>query len=145
MQSNCALVICDVDYFKLYNDTYGHQVGDRCLQQVAQVLKQSIYKNGLAARYGGEEFIVLLPESGVEAGRGFARRLMARLAAESWDNDPVTVSIGLSTLDDTIFNGFQLVSMADEALYAAKRQGKNCLVVYEALQTPHSVAVEQAT
>lgn len=138
-----AVLLLDVDNFKSINDRFGHDAGDVVLRKLSAVLRTTLRLPDLAARYGGEEFVVLLPESGTEAGRGFARRLMERLAAEAWDNEPVTVSIGLATLDDTIFNGFQLVSMADEALYAAKRQGKNCLVVYEALHVPEPAAVEK--
>ncbi len=126
-----AVLLLDVDNFKQINDRGGHDAGDAVLRRLAALLQTTLRVPDLAARYGGEEFVVLLPESGVEGGRGFARRFMSRMAAEAWDNAPVTVSMGLATLNDTLFNGFQLVSMADEALYAAKRQGKDRLVTYE--------------
>ena len=125
-----AVLLLDVDNFKKINDRWGHDAGDAVLRRLSSILRTTMRVPDLAARYGGEEFVVLLPESGIEAGRGFARRLMGRMAAEPWENEPVTVSIGLATLNDTLFNGFQLVSMADEALYAAKRQGKNRLITY---------------
>ena len=66
----------------------------------------------------------------MEAAQGFANRLMERIASEAWAHEQVTISAGIAAIDDTLVNGFQLVGMADEALYAAKRAGKNCVVVY---------------
>ncbi len=125
-----AVLLIDVDNFKLINDRWGHGAGDAVLRRLGAVLRTTIRLPDLVARYGGEEFVVLLPESGSEAALGFSRRLMERMAAEMWDHEPVTVSIGLAALNDSLLNGFQLVSMADEALYAAKRAGKNRAVVY---------------
>ena len=79
---------------------------------------------------------MLLPESGAEAALGLANRLMERIASETWDHEPVTVSIGLTALSDTLPNGFQLVAQADEALYQAKRSGKNRVVAYSGLKQP---------
>ncbi len=125
-----ACLLLDVDNFKQINDRFGHDAGDVVLRKLSDILRTTLRVPDLVARYGGEEFVVLLPESGVEAGRGFGRRLMARMAEEPWPNEPVTLSIGLAILNDTLFNGFQLVSLADEALYTAKRAGKNRLVLY---------------
>lgn len=125
-----AVLLIDVDNFKQINDRWGHGAGDTVLRRLGAVLRTTIRLPDLVARYGGEEFVVLLPESGSEAALGFSRRLMDRMATETWDHEPVTVSIGLAALNDSLLNGFQLVSMADEALYAAKRAGKNRAVVY---------------
>jgi diguanylate cyclase (GGDEF)-like protein len=84
----------------------------------------------LVARYGGEEFVILLPESDEEAALGLANRLMERVAMEAWENEPVTVSIGLAATSGNVLTGYQLVTQADEALYSAKRAGKNRVVVY---------------
>ena len=124
-----AILLIDVDNFKQINDRWGHGAGDTVLRRLGAMLRTTIRLPDLAARYGGEEFVVLLPESGVDAALGFSRRLMARMTAELWDHEPVTISIGLATLDNSLLNGFQLVSMADQALYAAKRTGKNRVVV----------------
>ena len=125
-----AVLLIDVDNFKTINDRWGHGAGDAVLRRLGAVLRTTIRLPDLVARYGGEEFVVLLPESGPEAALGFSRRLMDRMASEMWEHEPVTVSIGLAALNDSLLNGFQLVSMADEALYAAKRAGKNRVVVH---------------
>ena len=125
-----AVVLLDVDNFKKINDRWGHGAGDEVLRRLSAVLRTTIRLPDLVARYGGEEFVVLLPESGLEAAQGFANRLMERIASEAWEREPVTISVGIAAITDTLINGFQLVGMADEALYAAKRAGKNRIVVY---------------
>lgn len=74
-----SLILCDVDFFKLYNDTYGHQAGDQCLMQVAQTLKRSTRRTDLVARYGGEEFAVILPNSSIEAAERVAERILENI------------------------------------------------------------------
>lgn len=125
-----AILLLDVDNFKSINDRWGHAAGDTALRRLSALLRTTVRLPDLVARYGGEEFGVLLPESGLAAGQGFARRLLERVRAEPWEHGPVTVSIGVATLNDSLLNGFQLVSMADEALYAAKRNGKDCVVTF---------------
>lgn len=127
-----AVLLLDVDYFKRINDQHGHSAGDAVLRRLSAILRTTVRLPDLVARYGGEEFVMLLPESGVEAGMGLAKRLMDRIASETWDHEPVTMSIGLTALTDSLLNGFQLVAQADEALYAAKRAGRNRVVVYGA-------------
>jgi len=129
-----AVLLLDVDDFKHINDRWGHAAGDAVLRRLAAILRTTVRLPDLVARYGGEEFVILLPESGIESGHGFSRRLMQRIRSEPWDHAPVTVSIGLAALDDTLNNGFQLVSMADEALYTAKRTGKDRVTAYERKQ-----------
>jgi diguanylate cyclase (GGDEF)-like protein len=94
------------------------------------ILRTTVRLPDLPARYGGEEFVVLLPESGEESALGLARRLMARVAAERWEYEPLTISIGMAAMNDSLVDGDQLVEMADEALYAAKRAGKNQVMVH---------------
>ncbi len=125
-----AVLLLDVDFFKRINDQWGHGAGDAVLRRLSTILRTTVRLPDMVARYGGEEFVVLLPESGVDAAVGFANRLMERIASETWEHEPVTVSVGLTALSDSMLNGFQLVSEADEALYAAKRAGKNRVVVY---------------
>ena len=125
-----AVLLIDVDNFKRINDRWGHAAGDAVLRRLGAALRTTIRLPDLVARYGGEEFAVLLPESGSDAALGFSRRLMERLTAETWEHEPITVSIGIAALSDSLLNGFQLVSTADEALYAAKRAGKNRSVVH---------------
>ena len=125
-----AVLLLDVDYFKRINDQWGHAAGDAVLRRLSAILRTTVRLPDLVARYGGEEFVVLLPESDTDAAIGLANRLMERIASESWEREPVTVSIGVTALSESLLNGFQIVAQADEALYAAKRSGKNRVVVY---------------
>ncbi len=96
------------------------------------LLRTTVRLPDLPARYGGEEFVVLLPESGEERALGLARRIMDRVAAEQWNNERMTISIGMAAMNESLVNGLQLVALADEALYAAKRAGKNRAMLHEA-------------
>ncbi|WP_348268191.1 diguanylate cyclase [Edaphobacter paludis] len=125
-----AVLLLDVDDFKKVNDRWGHAAGDEVLRRLGRILQTTVRLPDLPARYGGEEFAVLLPESGQESALGLARRVMERVASERWDNAPLTISIGMAALNDSSMDGFQLVEMADEALYAAKRAGKNRVVAH---------------
>lgn len=129
-QRPVSVLLIDVDFFKQINDRWGHAAGDTVLRSLGAVLRTTVRLPDLVARYGGEEFAVLLPESGTEAALGLATRLMERIAAEHWEHDPVTVSIGVATLKETTSTGYELVEQADEALYAAKRSGRNRAVVH---------------
>ena len=120
-----AVLLMDVDNFKQINDRYGHVAGDQVLRQMGELLRTTVRLPDLPARYGGEEFVVLLPESGEESALGLARRIMDRVAAEQWENGKMTISIGMAAMNESLVNGLQLVELADEALYAAKRAGKN--------------------
>ena len=95
------------------------------MRQMGELLRTTVRLPDLPARYGGEEFVVLLPESGEESALGLARRIMDRVAAEQWENGKMTISIGMAAMNESLVNGLQLVELADEALYAAKRAGKN--------------------
>ncbi|MEO6817973.1 MAG: diguanylate cyclase [Edaphobacter sp.] len=125
-----SVVLLDVDDFKMVNDQWGHAAGDEVLRRLGNILQTTVRLPDLPARYGGEEFVVLLPESGQESALGLARRVMSRVAIEKWENTPLTISIGMAALDDSMANGYQLVERADEALYAAKRAGKNRVVIH---------------
>jgi diguanylate cyclase (GGDEF)-like protein/PAS domain S-box-containing protein len=125
-----SVLLIDVDDFKKVNDRWGHAAGDEVLRRLGMILQTTVRLPDLPARYGGEEFVILLPESGQESALGLAKRVMARVAIEKWDNAPLTISIGMAAMNDSLTNGYQLVERADEALYAAKRTGKNRVVVY---------------
>lgn len=128
-----AVLLCDVDHFKRYNDTYGHGQGDQCLRAVAQALRTAFARAGeLAARIGGEEFAVLLPgldHAGALAAAERARAAVAALAiphAGSEVADHVTLSIGVAALDHSDPSHFDvMLHHADEALYRAKSAGRN--------------------
>ncbi|WP_158943442.1 diguanylate cyclase [Granulicella sp. S190] len=125
-----SVLLIDVDNFKTINDRWGHAAGDEVLRRLGTILRTTVRLPDLPARYGGEEFVVLLPESGEESAMGLARRVMQRVAAEDWENEPLTISVGMASMNESLENGFQLVELADEALYAAKRAGKNRVMVY---------------
>jgi diguanylate cyclase (GGDEF)-like protein/PAS domain S-box-containing protein len=125
-----SILLIDVDNFKMTNDRWGHAAGDEVLRRLGMILRTTVRLPDLPARYGGEEFVVLLPESGEESAMGLARRVMQRVAAEEWENEPLTISVGMASMNESLENGFQLVELADEALYAAKRAGKNRVMVY---------------
>lgn len=127
-----AVLMCDVDHFKAYNDRYGHQAGDECLRRVAASLQSAVRRNTDAcARYGGEEFCVVLPETGAAEAAGIAETVRQRVEAlalphEGNANGLVTISIGVAAAipaaDETAAD---LLSCADKALYEAKRHGRN--------------------
>ncbi|MEO8737115.1 MAG: diguanylate cyclase [Edaphobacter sp.] len=125
-----SVILIDVDDFKRVNDRWGHSAGDDVLRRLGMILRSTVRLPDLPARYGGEEFVVLLPESGEESALGLARRLMANVAAEKWTYEPLTISIGLAAMTDPLTTGNELIEQADEALYAAKRTGKNRVVVH---------------
>jgi diguanylate cyclase len=126
-----SLLLADIDHFKLFNDAHGHQIGDQVLGLVAQVLTQSVKGRDLAARYGGEEFAVILPQTDLEGARQLAeqvRKTVAgnriRLKSNGQQLGNITLSIGCAQFDPA--EGLsQLIWHADEALYQAKRQGRN--------------------
>lgn len=128
-----GVALVDVDHFKLYNDHYGHQMGDECLRSVAQALAQSTRRPGeLVARYGGEEFVVLLPNSCADEVRRYGAWICEQVAglklahAASPVAPHVTISVGLCSLaPDTGDVPAGLLEAADKALYEAKRSGRN--------------------
>jgi len=129
---NLSIILCDVDFFKKYNDTYGHQAGDLCLKQVAQTLAQSIRNTDLAARYGGEEFMVVLPNTSPEVAMVIAQKICARLKsleiahASSQASEYVSLSCGVaSTSVNLVSSPEDLIANADRALYKAKEQGRD--------------------
>jgi diguanylate cyclase (GGDEF)-like protein len=124
-----ALILLDIDDFKSINDGYGHQAGDEILRRVGQVLAASVRHVDLAARYGGEEFGVIVPETDLEGAVELAERLRVALEAEEVELQDgtrlsVTASFGAAVKGD-LPGGENLVAAADEALYEAKRAGKN--------------------
>lgn len=132
-QQPLSLILVDIDEFKAYNDTFGHQAGDQCLQQVAQALKQAIHRPGdLVARYGGEEFAVILPmtpregaEKVAEVFRGLVEGLQLQHPT-SRVKDCITASLGVATMKPSRAIGpAALIAAADQALYQAKHLGRN--------------------
>ncbi|MTJ08155.1 PAS domain S-box protein [Anabaena sp. UHCC 0204] len=137
-QQPLSLLLFDVDYFKLYNDTYGHQMGDECLIKIAESAQQVMYRaTDLVARYGGEEFVVILPNTDVESAIAVAERIHAAIqdlaiphrASEA--RDTVTISLGMTSIIPTSESSpATLIEQADQALYRAKQQGRNQSVIF---------------
>ena len=132
-QSPISAMMIDIDHFKLFNDTYGHLAGDEVLQKVAAVVKAACRRTSdVAARYGGEEFVVVLPSMREGEACALANDLVARVAelnishSQSPTNDRVTISLGVATrIPQRGEASSSLIKAADEALYAAKRAGRN--------------------
>jgi diguanylate cyclase (GGDEF)-like protein len=132
-----SVLMCDIDFFKLYNDTYGHAMGDQCLRDVALTMSALFCRSGeLVARLGGEEFAVLLPGQTRDQALESAERLRTLLGNQKLPHSAstvspyVTLSIGIAELDVTTMQRFdQLLQSADKALYRAKSQGRNrCMI-----------------
>lgn len=127
-----SLLLLDIDHFKRFNDEHGHQAGDRALQKVARLLQCEVRKPFTACRHGGEEFAVIMPDSTAQAAAVLAERLRRELARMATGETPLTLSIGVASLDDGPFeHPEQLFAAADEALYAAKRGGRDKVVQYQ--------------
>ena len=125
-----SLLFVDVDKFKDYNDTFGHQAGDEALKQVADLLRQEELLSGCCvARYGGEEFALVLPKTDTEEARRIGERVRASFGSAVWHGRPVTASVGAATLNQNtrgIFGDVDtLLYEADGALYHAKREGRD--------------------
>jgi two-component system cell cycle response regulator len=129
-----ATLVIDIDYFKAINDTHGHDAGDDVLRDFALRIKRSIRGIDLACRYGGEEFVIVMPETDMTVAAMVAERLRRRIAAEPFAIAqgsrciPVTISIGIAGLRDKDDTAAALLKRADQALYRAKRDGRNRVV-----------------
>jgi diguanylate cyclase (GGDEF)-like protein len=136
-----TLVMMDVDYFKQYNDNYGHSAGDDCLGYVARALDKVVQRTAdMVARFGGEEFVAILPDTntvqGLQVGERFCDTISALRLEHKYSPDEkyVTISVGVATCIPTIHIMSQtLLEMADRMLYEAKRKGRNCVVGSEQL------------
>ncbi len=132
-----AVIMCDIDYFKRFNDEYGHLKGDECLTAVANAIKKSIYRTSdFCARYGGEEFIVILPEATCKGAIVIAERIKNEVIKLNIPhiNSPhniVTLSIGITCRIPMKEDLKSLLQKADEALYMAKEAGRNKILVYK--------------
>jgi two-component system cell cycle response regulator len=129
-----SVLVLDMDYFKAVNDTHGHEAGDDVLREFAQRVKRSIRGIDLACRYGGEEFVVVMPETDIAVATMVAERLRRRIAAEPFPIDrgtraiEVTISIGISAFNGEGDSAADVIKRADQALYQAKRDGRNRVV-----------------
>jgi diguanylate cyclase (GGDEF)-like protein/PAS domain S-box-containing protein len=137
-QQPLSLIIVDIDWFKSYNDHYGHQAGDDCLQRVAQAIAKVTKRPAdTLARYGGEEFVILLPNTDIEGATQIAKQICENVASleiphpDSNISSYLTVSAGITSLVPSIETSHeQLLSQADQALYLAKNNGRNQFMIY---------------
>lgn len=149
--SPLSLILVDVDFFKRYNDTYGHPAGDDCLKQIARTLNDSIRRPAdLAARYGGEEFVLILPDTSLEGAANLAEGVRKRIEclniphAANPPLDVVTISLGVWTYTGEPLECGALLQKVDLALYAAKQSGRNrvCLAPAENTTREKEAAVK---
>lgn len=132
-----SLLMLDIDFFKAYNDTYGHQCGDECLKRVAEALSESLRRSSdMIARYGGEEFVALLPETEIEGAVKVADLMREKIAdlkikhAGSKVSEYVTLSVGAASMIPAYHSKPEdLIALADKALYRAKSEGRNRLKI----------------
>jgi diguanylate cyclase (GGDEF)-like protein len=133
-----SLILADIDYFKLYNDTYGHLAGDDCLKQIAQTINQTLKRPAdLVARYGGEEFVVILPNTSLPGALQVAEKIREAIYnlqlshEKSPEKSVVTLSLGVSSLIPLVDEKPQiLIKRADQALYKAKNKGRNIVCCF---------------
>ena len=129
-----AVLVLDIDFFKVVNDTYGHAAGDEVLREFSVRMRKSIRGIDLACRYGGEEFVIVMPETDMAVAATVAERLRRRVATEPFPIEQgkrpveVTISIGIAVLEATDDNAASILKRADQALYRAKRDGRNRVV-----------------
>ncbi|NGZ28503.1 MAG: GGDEF domain-containing protein, partial [Magnetococcales bacterium] len=140
--STLAIIMADVDHFKRFNDTYGHQAGDDCLKTVAESLQAALQRPAdFLARYGGEEFVCILPETTPQGAQVIAERMCSLIAEKNLPHSTsptashVTVSVGVACClpDSCPGSPEELLMLADECLYRAKREGRNRVIT---IQTP---------
>lgn len=134
-KNNLSLAILDIDLFKKVNDTYGHLYGDYVLKEVAKLMTKSFRKVDTIYRYGGEEFAVILPETPLEKAAIPAERLRKKIEQHEfvYNNikSKITVSIGISTMNNLYENRKEIIDTADKALYHGKQTGRNKVVIYD--------------
>jgi two-component system cell cycle response regulator len=143
---SAALLMFDIDHFKQVNDTHGHAAGDDVLRELAARTTNSVRSVDLVARWGGEEFVVVMPETDLAVAVAVAERLRAAVAREEFTirgdgrNLPVTISIGVTAATERGDNRDRMLKRADDALYTAKKRGRNCVVVRSPAAAPLTIA-----
>jgi diguanylate cyclase (GGDEF)-like protein len=120
-----SVLVGDVDHFKQYNDTFGHPAGDEVLKTIADIMRDSTRKVDCCARYGGEEFVIVLPDTSATEALEVAEHIRARVAAKKFSGRKMTLSIGVAAFPEDADDAEAIIAVADEALYQAKREGRD--------------------
>jgi diguanylate cyclase (GGDEF)-like protein len=120
-----SVLVGDVDHFKQYNDAFGHPSGDEVLQTIAEIMRDSTRKGDCCARYGGEEFVIVLPDTAIADALDTAEHIRARVAAKKFNGRKMTLSIGVASFPEDADDAEAIIAVADEALYQAKREGRD--------------------
>ncbi len=132
-----SFMMIDVDDFKSYNDSFSHPEGDKALKLVARYLKETLRGADIAARYGGEEFSILLPQTTSGEAQIIAERVRQRVDSGDFPNRKVTISVGVASCSPLVGTSADIIRAADNALYEAKRRGRNNVQVFENLENGH--------
>ncbi len=140
-----SVMLLDIDHFKEHNDRFGHDAGDDTLRRFATLLRNTARIHDLVVRYGGEEFVILLPNTGEEQANELGARILRRLKNTAWPTAPVTASAGIACLTPATPSPTHLVTLADQALYAAKRSGRDRVVNYSTYSREIGVHIELPT
>ena len=130
----CSLILIDIDYFKAVNDNYGHDVGDSVLKNVAQTLKKQLRKEDILGRWGGEEFLIFLPNTDLNAAQKMGEKLRYCVEQHFIADIHCTISLGIKVLTPSDESIEQAINHADKALYQAKHNGRNQVIIYN---NPH--------
>jgi len=120
-----SVLVGDVDHFKQYNDAFGHPAGDEVLKTIAEIMRESTRKVDCCARYGGEEFVIVLPDTAPAEAFEVAEHIRARVAAKKFSGRKITLSIGVAAFPEDADDAEAIIAIADEALYQAKREGRD--------------------
>lgn len=136
-----SCIMVDLDYFKKYNDNFGHDTGDEIIRYAAEVLRKTARVSDYACRFGGEEFLVICPDTDAKGGAEFAERIVAAISAGQVvygeNTHKVTASLGLAQREPWMQNWNDLILAADQALYEAKRSGRNCHRAFDPSMAHH--------
>ncbi len=142
-----TVAMIDIDHFKKYNDSFGHQEGDKALKFVAETLAKSLRARDIVARYGGEEFIIILPDTSKAEAYKKLKAVIQQVALHS-ENSPecktsITLSVGIATSPQDDMSEEKLVACADAALYMAKKRGRNCVIPYASPSSGKLIKTQQ--
>ena len=143
MYSSLSLLMIDIDLFKQYNDQYGHPAGDDVLKSVSEILLDNCRMSDIVTRYGGEEFAIILPDTRHEGAINVGEKIRSAVQDSSWNQRPITVSVGASTLmfrrgtvEFRADDASTLLSQADQALYFSKKNGRNQTTHFAKISLP---------